>query len=143
VAVRRKAKATHKTKPERRPRAKAAARPTPDPTDDGKRDPATGHFRPGHRFWRTRASSGPKPLFEDADALWAACDAYFCWVEDNPLHEVQLVTFKGAASEYPVAKMRAMTKRGLCLYLGIQRSTWNDWRKDRPDLCRRSSGRRR
>src|SRR5262245_53579495 len=27
-----------------------------------------------------------------------------------------------------------MTKRGLCLYLGIEHTTWSAWKKDRPDL---------
>ena len=30
--------------------------------------------------------------------------------------------------------MRAATIVGLCLYLGISRDTWYDWRETRPDL---------
>src|SRR5262245_47880233 len=65
------------------------------------RDPATGRFLPGHRFWETRTSSGPKPRFTEADALWRACVEYFEWVDDNPLFEDQLVTFQGKVTHVP------------------------------------------
>jgi hypothetical protein len=95
----------------------------------------TGHFAPGNRVWEARASSGPKPKFADGEALWAACVEYFEWVADNPLYEMQLVTWKGRTTQVPLSKMRPMTKGGLCLFLGIERSTWNNWKKDRKDLA--------
>ena len=101
--------------------------------DEGKPDAATGRFRPGNRAWAARASSGPAPKFADPEALWNACVEYFCWVENNPLHEVQLVTYQGRATQVPITKMRAMTKRGLCLFLDIQRTTWSAWKKHRPE----------
>jgi DNA-packaging protein gp3 len=105
--------------------AKAAqnAKPAPEPANDDKRDPATGEFLPGHRFWRTRASSGPEPLFAEAESLWAACDSYFCWVEDNP------IMVDGAL------KWRPMTKKGLCRFLGIAHTTWAEWKRDRAELA--------
>jgi DNA-packaging protein gp3 len=117
-----------RTKASAKPRAKAAI-------NDGKRDAVTGEFRQGHRFWRTRTSSGPEPLFSDAEALWAACDSYFCWCEDNPIIEEQLVTYRGATKFVSVPKMRPMTKRGLCRHLGIARTTWAEWKKERPELA--------
>ena len=45
---------------------------------DGK-DPDTGRFLPGNRFWEIRSSAGPKPKFEKADDLWAARVEYFNW----------------------------------------------------------------
>ena len=104
--------------------------------DEGKPDAASGRFLPGNRAWAARASSGPAPRFADAESLWTACVEYFKWVEDNPLHEVQLVTYQGRATQVPITKMRAMTKRGLCLFLGIERTTWSAWKKHRPDLAR-------
>jgi hypothetical protein len=100
----------------------------------GFRDPATGRFLPGNCVWKTRLSVGRMPVFADAGALWAACVEYFCWVEDNPLYEDRLVVFQGIVSHVPVARMRAMTKRGLCLFLGIDHRTWNAWKHDRPEL---------
>ena len=33
-----------------------------------------------------------------------------------------------------VPKMQPMSKSPLCQFLGIERSTWNSWKRDRPDL---------
>jgi hypothetical protein len=112
----------------------ARAREDAAESQDG-RDMCTGRFLPGHRLWASRASSGPKPKFADGEALWTACVEYFCWVEDNPVFETQPVTYRGLTTHVRVAKMRPMTKGGLCLFLGIERSTWNNWKKDRKDLA--------
>ena len=93
-----------------------------------------GRFLPGNRFWEARSSAGLKPKFADGAALWAACVEYFQWVEDNPLWEDHLVTFQGSAHHEPLAKMRAMTIAGLCLFLDIDIRTWALWRASRPDL---------
>ena len=93
-----------------------------------------GRFLPGNRFWEARSSAGPKPKFADPEALWAACCEYFEWNEDNPLYADQLVTFQGATKHVPLAKMRAMTIAGLCLFLDVDVTTWYEWGKSRPDL---------
>lgn len=98
------------------------------------RDEKTGRFLPGNRAWEARSSHGRNPKFETAEQLWSACCEYFEWVENNPLWEDRLVTFQGTASHEPVAKMRAMTTVGLCLFLDISRDSWNTWKTDRPDL---------
>lgn len=100
----------------------------------GGKDPKTGHFLPGNRFWEARSSHGPKPKFDNSDDLWSACCEYFAWVDDNPLYEDKLVTFQGAAKHEPSPKMRAMTIQGLCIFLDISMSTWDHWRDNRTDL---------
>lgn len=102
-------------------------------SDETGRDQA-GRFLPGNRFWEARSSAGPKPKFEGPDDLWSACVEYFNWVTNNPLYADQLVTFQGAATHEPVAKMRAMTIAGMCLFLDISRDTWIEWRTARTDL---------
>jgi hypothetical protein len=72
-------------------------------------------------------------MFSDADALWEACAEYFEWVEANPLEEDGLITYQGAATHEPIAKMRAMTLSGLCIFLDIGRRTWDGYR-DREDF---------
>lgn len=99
-----------------------------------ERDEGTGRFLPGNKFWQARSSAGPKPKFTDGDHLWAACVEYFDWVNDNPLYADQLVTFQGAAKHEPVAKMRAMTIGGLCLFLDVTERQWREWRENRSDL---------
>ncbi|MCB5411792.1 DNA-packaging protein [Pseudogemmobacter faecipullorum] len=98
------------------------------------RDPATGHFLPGNRIWEARASSGPKPKFETAEALWDAACEYFEWVHENPLYKDQLVTFQGSATHEPVAAMRAMTIRGLCLFLGVSHEAWRRWQVEDDEI---------
>lgn len=66
-------------------------------------------------------------MFESADDLWEACTEYFEWVEANPLEEEVLVTFQGKATKEKLAKMRAMTITGLCIFLDIATSTWRSW----------------
>jgi len=83
----------------------------------------------GNQFWRARSSHGRNPIFATPNDLWEACEQYFQWTEDNPLYEDRLVTFQGAATHEPVAKMRAMTVQGLCIFLDIARSTWDEYRK--------------
>lgn len=99
------------------------------------RDKETGRFLPGNRFWEARSSHGVKPKFKRAEDLWSACAEYFDWVTSNPLYEDKLVTFQGAASHEPCAKMRAMTIGGLCLFLDVDVKTWRDWRDSRADLA--------
>lgn len=93
-----------------------------------------GRFMPGNRFWEARSSAGPNPKFEGPEPLWASCLEYFAWVQDNPLYADQLVTFQGSATHEPVARMRAMTIGGLCLFLDVDETTWRDWKANRSDL---------
>lgn len=97
------------------------------------RDPA-GKFVPGNQLWQLRTSHGPPRKFEGPDDLWPECLGYFKWCHDNPLYADELVKFQGEAKHVRVAKMRAMTITGLCLYLGISVETWYEWRKSRADL---------
>jgi len=83
----------------------------------------------GNSFWQARSSHGRKPKFETAQKLWEACCEYFDWVEANPLYEDKLVTFQGVASHEPMAKMRAMTVTGLCIFLDISFQNWTEYRE--------------
>lgn len=98
------------------------------------RDERTGQFAPGNRFWEARSSHGAKPKFDNPDDLWSACVEYFDWVEENPLYEDKITSFQGINTHEPIAKMRAMTLHGMCLFLDISHDTWIEWRKSRPDL---------
>jgi len=82
----------------------------------------------GNQFWRLRASHGRDKLFASADALWESCCEYFDEVEQNPLFEDTVSFYQGMPTNAPITKMRAMTLGGLCVFLGIDRKTWADWR---------------
>lgn len=86
-------------------------------------------FLPGNQFWKARTNVGRPRLFASAEALWEACCEYFQWVEDNPLYEMKAFSYQGEVVQEPVAKMRAMTISGLCIFLDIDETTWRDWRK--------------
>lgn len=81
----------------------------------------------GNKFWEARSSHGRKPKFASPDDLWVGCLEYFQWVEDNPLYESQAFAYQGDIKDHPVAKMRAMTIAGLCIFLDIDQTTWRDY----------------
>lgn len=84
----------------------------------------------GNQFWKARTKHGRDKIFASSDLLWEACQEYFQWVEDNPLWENKVAQFQGSPVDMPVAKMRAMTIDGLCLFLDINNDTWRAWRED-------------
>ncbi len=83
----------------------------------------------GNQFWKARSSHGRNPIFASQDDLWEACCEYFEWVEANPLYEDKLTSYQGVNTHEPVAKMRAMTISGLCIFIDIARRTWDEFRK--------------
>lgn len=83
----------------------------------------------GNQFWMLRSSHGRKPIFADPEQLWAAACEYFEWTDANPLYEDRLVTFQGVATHEPVAKMRAMTIGGLCIFLDISIQAWSEYKQ--------------
>lgn len=82
----------------------------------------------GNEFWKLRSSHGRKPIFATPDDLEAACVEYFEWVEDNPLYEAQAFAYQGVVKIEPIAKMRAMTVAGLCIFLDISQEAFGDYR---------------
>lgn len=116
------------------PRARKSQPPRKAPAT-GK-DPTTGRFLPGNRFWEARSSAGPNPKFDGPEPLWQACVEYFEWVEANPLYEAKMTSFQGVNTVEPMPKMRAMTVGALCLFLDIDYTTWQDWKKNRADLSK-------
>ena len=83
----------------------------------------------GNQFWKARSSHGRRPIFDCPEKLWGACEQYFQWVVDNPLQEEKVFVFQGQITRANVAKMRAMTISGLCIFLGIDETTWRGYHK--------------
>lgn len=82
----------------------------------------------GNQFWKARSKHGRDKIFSSGDILWEACCEYFQWVEDNPLSEEKLFSYQGEIVRDTVSKMRAMTISGLCIFLDIDVTTWDDYR---------------
>ena len=94
----------------------------------------------GNRFWEARSSHGRKPIFSSPEPLWEACCEYFKWVEENPLWEEKLFAYQGEVTRDIVYKMRAMTISGMCLFIDIDQSTWEDYRtkEDFSRVCKQA-----
>ena len=123
---------TEKRRPLAKPRKERAKRQVkphlgPDFDENGK-------LALGNSLWRLRRNPGPKPVYDNPADLWAACCAYFEWVENNPLEEEKAFSGKDGIQKAQLKKMRAMTIAGLCLHLDIAASTWAEWRAKRDDL---------
>lgn len=82
----------------------------------------------GNQFWKARSSHGRRPIFATPDDLWNACTEYFEWVEENPLYETKGFAFQGVVTKETFPKMRAMTITALCIFLDIDRTTWDDYK---------------
>lgn len=82
----------------------------------------------GNKFWQARSKHGRNPKFTDPDILWEACCEYFDWVEKHPLWETKAFSFQGTITKARLPKMRAMTISGLCIFLDIADSTWDQYR---------------
>ncbi len=76
----------------------------------------------GNQWWRLRSKHGRDTLFKSPKLLWDAALEYFQHVEENPLKEVQLVSYQGITEQEEVPKQRPFTMKGLCLYLGCSES---------------------
>ena len=93
----------------------------------------------GNEFWKQRSKHGRDKIFESPKTLMDEAEKYFEWCEKNPLYEVKAFNTKdnGIVQE-PVAKMRAFTMTGLCLFLGCNESYFRSFksqaRKDKEDF---------
>ena len=85
----------------------------------------------GNQFWKLRRlHSHPEQMkFRTPEDLWDACCRYFEWVEAHPLYETKVFQWKGRIIQEHARKMRAMSIRGLLLFLPLHRSTWEDYKK--------------
>lgn len=79
-----------------------------------------------------KAKPGRPTIFKDADELQHACNEYFAWVDQNPLLEqqVQFSAKQAAWAKTDKTKKRPYTQGALCIYLGINQETWNNYRKN-------------
>lgn len=88
----------------------------------------------GNRFWEIRSKHGRDRLFNDPEALRESCLEFFKWYEENPLTSEKIGFSEGVAIRAEIKHPRAMTIKGLCLFLGITEQCYFQWKKNRPDL---------
>ncbi|WP_299077633.1 terminase small subunit [uncultured Paraglaciecola sp.] len=71
-----------------------------------------------------KSKAGRPKEYTDKDQLDADCGEYLQWCKDNPILEEKAFHANGLITKATVSHMRAPTIHGLCLHLGIARSTW-------------------
>ncbi len=86
-------------------------------------------FKQGNEFWKRRSSFGEKAVFKHPDEMRKACYEYFEWAEENPLYEWKAWCYQGEVIRKPIPKMRVMTIRCMCIYLGFCTDTWHEYAK--------------
>ena len=90
-------------------------------------------FQKGNKFWLARSSHGRNPIFSDPEQLRNACYEYFQWVEENPLYEEKIFHSQGMITKDTITKMRAMTIRAMCFFIGLSRQGWQEY-SEKPDF---------
>ena len=93
----------------------------------------TSKFK-GLQSWEARASVGAPRLFESPELLRAAVLEYFEFIRANPLMEQKVGFSYGVAVTHDTPRVRAMTNRGLALFIGVTHKTLIEWKNTRADL---------
>lgn len=99
--------------------------------------PDSGDAFAGRELWEIvsqrmaekRSRGGRPPSFSSPEELWQRCEAYFRWAEANPLWEDRVYVYEGRSWHEPLAKKRVFTVQAMCLFVGISRETWNQYRR--------------
>lgn len=77
--------------------------------------------------WRPRVIASPHQLLKKF-VLYAN------FIEQHPLQEEKLFTYKDQIVRTKLLKARPLTLTGFCMFLGITPQAWRYWRKNRRDL---------
>lgn len=83
-----------------------------------------------NQWWKLRASHGREKIFSSPEILWAACIEYFEATDKRKWLKKDWVGKD--ANEVQRETDTPYTITGLCLFLDIGTSTWNDY-KNKPD----------
>lgn len=81
----------------------------------------------GNQFWKARAKHGRDKIFKTPNAMLDAAFEYFQWAEDNPL--TKAIVYQGVVTGNEEL-MRAMTIKGLCIFLGVNTVYFNKFESE-------------
>lgn len=82
----------------------------------------------GNQFWKARSKHGRNKIFTAPSLLHEDCLEYFQWCDDNPLQEAKVFHTDGHLTHTELPKLRPYTIGGLCLFLGIDKQTWVNYK---------------
>lgn len=79
-----------------------------------------------NQWWKLRSKHGRNKKFATPELLWEACEQYF---EQTSKRKWNRVTYVGPLLTKVIIPTEVpFTLTGLCLFLNIGRSTWNDYK---------------
>ena len=97
---------------------------------------------PENSYWKSNAKicmldfvSNP-PKYGNPESLWEGVREYFLWCENWPRESLFVTASQGDVLKEAVPKARVPTKKGLCIWLGINIETWNRMFHLGPDYAR-------
>lgn len=79
----------------------------------------------GNQYWRLIENPGRNKEFATPDDLWAKAVEYFTWCDENPLLSYEWNGKDPVKCE--LEKMRAYTIKGMCLFIGIDETTFGTY----------------
>lgn len=85
-------------------------------------------WKRGDPAWMARKKHGRTTKLTP-DQFKAGCLEYFEWSEQNPLKEQKVFCVNGRLEKTEIDKMRAFTIVGACIFLGISRECWYQYKK--------------
>jgi len=88
----------------------------------------------GNEYYKLRSKDGRDRIFKTPEDLSNAINEYFQWCLDNPLFESQVVKLNDPKSKQKyilaqVPHMRPFTLDGLCNFIDIAKSTFDEYGK--------------
>lgn len=83
----------------------------------------------GNEYYKLRSKDGRDRIFKNPEDLLNACNEYFEWCIDNPLKEEQLFHYQGTVVRGEANKLRPFTIQGLCNFIDIASSTFQEYEK--------------
>lgn len=84
----------------------------------------------GNNYYLKRASHGREKIFSSPEVLWQSACEYFDHVDANPIKvEEPIKSGDKAGTCMTVNRARPYTLRGLCLFLGCDQQTFDNYRK--------------
>ena len=85
-------------------------------------------FKAGNNLWEVRSKHGRHAYWDEPKKLLEACIEYFEWADSNPIKKEKLFQHNGKIIKGHEEIPRALSIYGLCGFLGINRTTWYDYK---------------
>lgn len=81
-----------------------------------------------NQWWKLRAKHGRDKIFESPEMLWDACTGYFEETDKRKWNKTEYKSSGKGFRKIQIPTDTPYTINGLCLYLGIDLKTWNNYR---------------